>query len=76
MKIVRLKKGQNDFAIGNLTLGKLECIREAFKVAENVGYLGPVGLEFKQELEYFFERNPSIECFGSDLVDKIKPRQP
>ena len=76
MKIVRLKKGQNDFAIGNLTLGKLDCIRNVFSKVNRVNALTPLEQEFMQELDYFFQKNPNVDCFGSDLVEKIKPRQP
>lgn len=71
MKIVRLAKGQNDFAIGNLSLGKLECIRRVFQQADTVRALTSLEQELKMHLEYFFEQHPKIDCFGDDLVGKI-----
>jgi len=76
MNIVRLQKGQNDFAIGNLTLGKLSCIQSVLEKCHQVNALTPLEMELREDLEYFFEKNPKIDCFGSDLVGKIKPRRP
>ena len=59
MKLVRLKKVKNEFALVDLTLGKLLAIRYAL---EDSSRLGPVGYDLLEELKAIDLEK--IECFG------------
>jgi hypothetical protein len=71
MKLVRLKRGRNDFAIANIALGKLLAIRQALEQAEKRNELGIVGQEALAEMRFW--NLTAIDCFGDDLVNTIKP---
>jgi hypothetical protein len=70
MKLLRTEKGKNNFAIMDLSVGKLLAIRQALQQRSRSVYLGPVGEEALKEMEYWNIDN--IECFGDDLVDRNK----
>jgi hypothetical protein len=69
MDIVRLKKGKNDFAIANLTLGKILNIRRALNgLAEQQDDI--LAKEIRDDIDLFLNKNP--DAFGDNFVSKIK----
>lgn len=70
MKVVRLKKGANDFALANLTLGQLLAIEHCMTIHQD--FLSPVGKDVLQALQ--MQSLDKIEMFGDSNVEKIRPR--
>lgn len=72
MNIVRLKKGKNDFALANLTLGQIHNIRRAL---DNLAQTGDVLAEESRDwIDHFHKNNPNISPWGEDCVEKIRPK--
>lgn len=64
MKLARLEKGSNNFALVGLTLGKLQAIQHALEIC----VLGPVGEDVLLGLKAMDLEK--IECFGDSHTDK------
>lgn len=69
MKIVRLEKGKNDFALVNLTLGQIKNIRRALAGLAQTGDV--LAEETGDRIDYFFKKNPAVSPWGEDCVVKI-----
>jgi hypothetical protein len=67
MKVVRLKKGQNDFALVNLTLSELRIIDRALIIC-NYSLVSPM-LEVLKAAKL-----PAVQMFGDELVGKVRPK--
>lgn len=66
--VARLKKGKNDFAIANLTLGKILNIRRALNILAEQD--DPLATETRDDIDSFLSQNPNP--WGDDFVSKIK----
>lgn len=67
MKLVRNKKGQNDFRIEGLTVGKISCLQKAINQLRKQN----TGSVITEHLSYFFDSLDidSIECFGDSHIE-------
>ena len=80
MRIVRLKKNKNDFAISNLTLGQMYCIERLLQESLEKGTLGPVGTHLYADFNMDFgtlkreDKETQNGCFGIALTGKVKAR--
>jgi len=70
MKIVRLKKGTNDFALVNITIGQLMAIEHC--LTTNKKFLGPVAKDVLQDLQ--MQDLDNVDQFGDSHIEKIRPR--
>lgn len=77
MKVVRLKKGRNDFAIANLTLAQLRLLEYAITKLEETNLPGQTATgapELQKIIDCFkVAKLPTLELFGEDLVLKVRP---
>jgi len=66
MKLVRLKKGENDFALANITLGKICAIKNALEAS-------PLTTLGKEVLDYLNSINvdTDVQSFGNELFGKV-----
>jgi hypothetical protein len=69
MKLIRLKKEKNDFAIANLTLGRVMAIRNALQSCKNAEMLGPVGEDVLNDMVSWDIDN--IIDFGDSHISKV-----
>ena len=72
MKLVRLENGKNDFALINLTVGKLLAFQHCLDIANKLTEIGPVACEALKELQYMDLDN--IDCFGNSHIT-TKPQK-
>jgi hypothetical protein len=72
MKVVRLKKGQNDFALANLTLNQLRAIERALEETGRIAGSASEAGVIHEKLEA--TKLQTVQIFGDELVGKVHPR--
>jgi hypothetical protein len=72
MKLIRLAKGENDFALANLTLENLKLLHKMLRFGKEYGKLPPAGLELLSRMEGL--EISEVTSFGESHIEPVLSR--